>query len=110
VSMHELCRKRFAKYERVERQFSKFFDIDDLAVRFDRKADLGMINDLNVSKANDTELKEVSNALGSLNERVKQIAVIQNEIAKSLDPIHGAIGEFDKEAKKQFKSKIGLIS
>ena len=69
--MHELCRKRFAKYERVERQFSKFFNIDELAVRFDRKADLEMIHDLNLGKANDADLKEVSNALGSLNERVK---------------------------------------
>ena len=108
--MHELCRKRFAKYERVERQFSQFFNIDDLALRFDRKADLELIHNLNIEKANDIELKEVSSALGFLNERVKQIAVIQNEIAKSLDPIHGAIGDFDKEAKKQFKSKLGLIS
>ena len=57
--MHELCKHRFAKYDRVERQFSKFFNVDDLAVRFDRKADLEMIHNLNLGKANDSDLKEI---------------------------------------------------
>lgn len=76
VSMHELCKKRFQKYERVERQFSQFFDVNDLAVRFERKADLEMIYNLQNEKANEADLKEIQSAIGNLNEKLKQIAVI----------------------------------
>ena len=71
VSMHELCKKRFQQYERVEKSFSAFFNVDDLAVRFDRKADLRMIHDLNLQKANEHDLQIVQTAIESLNERVK---------------------------------------
>lgn len=62
---------KFAKYDKVQKSFEKFFNVDDLAVRFDRKADLEMIHDLKVQKANGVDLENTQNALGNLNERVK---------------------------------------
>jgi hypothetical protein len=47
-----------------------------LAVRFDRKANLEDIHLINEQKANDAELKEAQSAIGSLNDRIKQIAII----------------------------------
>ena len=69
--MHDLCKAKFKQYEKVEKSFSKFFNVDDLAVRFDRKADLRMIHDLNVKKANEHDLQNAQSAIDNLNERIK---------------------------------------
>jgi hypothetical protein len=76
-----MVRDKMANYERVERQFSKFFDIEELESHFDRKADMELIQEINNSKATNNELKIVQGHIEKLNERIRQVAILQNEIA-----------------------------
>lgn len=47
---------KLKNYERVAKQFSQFFDEDELGQIIDRKADVELINRLNVQKADNSKL------------------------------------------------------
>ena len=48
----ELLLTKYNKYEKVAKAFSRFFDEGDLVLTLDRKADVGMVEELRATKAN----------------------------------------------------------
>ena len=79
------------KYEKVARQFQKFFHSEEISVLMDQKADKSMLT----MKANMDEITYTHSLIEGLNERIKHISMIQTEFAKTLEPIKNSIGEFD---------------
>ena len=60
-----------------------------------RKADMTVLNRLNEIKANRHELVKTNDVIDNLNERVKHMSVLQNELAEMLVPVRDSIGHFD---------------
>jgi hypothetical protein len=78
--MIDLCREKLENFEKVEKSFKKYFDSDLLEYVLDRKADVDMINQLNHVKANKSDLVKISGEFTKLNDKLKQLAVLQLEI------------------------------
>ena len=100
---------RFARYDRVALSFQKFFDQDELEKRLGRKADLTLLRDIGEAKADNIELNKTNSCIDSLNERVKYLAVLQNELAMILEPIKNSTGNFDEGTKKKLSGKLESI-
>ena len=58
------------------KSFSKFFHQDELSKQLERKADLSLINELNMNKVEKTELVYFKSQIESLNERLKDVSII----------------------------------
>ena len=100
---------RFAKYERVALSFQKFFDQDELEKRLGRKADLCLVRDMGEVKADRKNLEKTNGCIDNLNERVKYLAVLQNELAMILEPIKNSVHNFDEATKKKLYGKLENI-
>jgi hypothetical protein len=50
----------------------------------DSKVDIEMLNEVKLDKASRDELKEAMFLMNDMNQRMKQIAILQKEIASSL--------------------------
>ena len=67
---------KFQKYEKIEQEFNKFFDQQNLSLALNSKADLEMFNQLTEEKASRVELRGLRCLLDNLNERIKQISIL----------------------------------
>ena len=59
-----------------------------------------MVNKLNDAKATKEELMQTNALIENLNERVKHISILQNELAIMLEPIRNSVNIFDEKMKK----------
>ena len=59
-----------------------------------------MVKELNRVKANLSDLVNVTNHIENLNDRLKQVAILQQEFVKIFKPIHDSVSQFDMETKK----------
>ena len=73
--------KKYEKYERVARSFQKFFSQDDLDCVLDRKVDFSIMNEALESKCSREELFRASICIDNLNDRIKHLSTLQNDIA-----------------------------
>ena len=78
---------KYSRYESVAKEFKKFFSSDELSETLRQKADLKMLDDMNIIKANKKDFDRAKRLIDNLNERVKHISTLQSEIARSLNPI-----------------------
>ena len=81
-----VMKQKFSSYDHVMKNFQGFFDVEELNSQFLQKADIEMINDLNISKIDKAEMSQYDGKIESLHERIKHISIIQAEILKSLIP------------------------
>lgn len=58
----------------------------------ENKADTKMVNDLNRIKANYSDLAVTNSYIENLNERLKQVTIMQQEFVKTLKPMHDTVG------------------
>lgn len=75
--------KKLLNYDKVAKQFARFFDQEELQMVLDRKADLELINRLQDSKATKSEVKYQNALLEALNTRIKHLSILLAEIASS---------------------------
>lgn len=86
VQAEIVMRDKFAQYDRVRKDFDKFFDIPLLSRQFDLKADIEMLKEIEKRKVNHKEHNQTKMLINKLHDRVKHLAVIQAELADSLVP------------------------
>ena len=67
---------KFEKYDKIEKEFTKFFDQQHLSVALNNKADLEMFNQMTEQKASKVELSAVRGLVDNLNDRIKQISTL----------------------------------
>ena len=79
-----LLKTKLKSYESVYNEFRKFFDDDELTLILKRKADIYMVDQLDDLKANKLQVSQLLTKIENLNDRVKHVSVIQNEIADQL--------------------------
>ena len=65
-----------------------------------------MIRKLNDMKANRLELKKTNEIIENLNDRMKHISIVQNELAEMLKPIRDSIQYFDEKTKAEMLTKV----
>ena len=82
---------------------------EDLMKILARKAEISMLNKLNMVKVNKYEIQQSNQLISNLNERVKHIAVLQNALAYALKPINNSIGRFDTEKNREIFTNIDNI-
>ena len=68
-----------------------------------------VINRLNEIKVNRHELFKTNDVIDNLNDRVKHISVLQNQLAEMLVPVRDSIGHFDPKKKKEILTKVGKL-
>ena len=95
--------KSMVNYERVLNQFQKFFDQEELQKVLDGKANLNLIQYLDENKVNKIEHQKCLQMIESIYERIKHIAILQVETARSLMPQKNA-NNFEKT--ESFNSKM----
>jgi hypothetical protein len=78
-------------YDHVAAQFSKFFHEDDLATQFKRKVDINLFNKMTDIKASREELNQTLHIIDTLYERLRNLSLLQVEMARSLVP-HCTVG------------------
>ena len=54
-------------------------------------------------------MEHAQNLIESLNERVKHMSVVQNELASSMIPMRNKIGCYDEETKSEAMKKLQLV-
>ena len=94
--MEKLLNGKFKKYEAVRNEFKKFFGQDELTFVIDNKADIKMIDVMNSKKANKTDIYATEELIESLNDRVKHIANLLQNVTNSILPIKNTIMTFDQ--------------
>lgn len=101
-----MLRDKFSQYDRVRKDFDKFFDIPMLSRQLDLKADIDMIKEMETRKVNHKEHNQTKSIIRNLHDRVKHLAVIQAELADTLIPYKSKINSImDSEDKlKTLKS------
>ena len=57
-------------------------------------------------KANKVELKKTNEIIENLNDRVKHISIVQNELAEMLAPIRDSMQHFDEKTKAEILTKV----
>ena len=72
----------------------------------DKKADKSEIARILKNSATQDDVESLTKLIKSLHERVKHISVVQNEIAKSLDPVKESISNFNVVTKSQMRHKV----
>ena len=92
---------KFAQYEAVRNDFKKFFGQDELSFIIDSKADVKMIDVMNMKKANKTDLNATEELIENLNDRVKHISNLLQTLTTSILPIKSTIMNFDEHTKKK---------
>ena len=102
----ELMKTSLAKYEAVCNSFSRFFDSDDLNLALERKADIGMVAKVDDLKASKQELQQSKAMVESLNDRVKHLSILQQELASLLMPIRESMNGLNEQAKTQMLTKL----
>ena len=60
-------------------------------------------------KADKEDLNYTNSLIESLNERLKHLSTIQNELATTLEPIKYSIHKFDEGVKKKLQTKVATI-
>lgn len=83
---HEVAYK-LDSYEKVTKQFQKYFNTEELQSTLEGKADLRMIESLRQTKAQKSDVTEVQNLLSALNVRLKHVSILMAEMAKAVVPI-----------------------
>ena len=68
-----------------------------------------MINEMNDVKANKADVTEAKGLIESLNERMKYLSGIMNELATTLEPIRNSVNTFDEKMKKKILFKVENI-
>ena len=96
----ELMRTRFERYDKLSREFSKFFSQDELSIQLERKANISMVDQVVLIKADKEEVAHTNVLIENLNERLKYLSVVQNELASTLEPIRNSVNSFDEGLKK----------
>ena len=94
-TVEDLLNGKFIKYEAVRNEFKKFFGQDELTFVIDNKADIKMIDMINSKKANKTDLNATEDLIGNLNDRVKHISNLLQNVTNSILPIKNTIMSFD---------------
>ena len=109
ILCEELLANKYSKYDHVLGEFKKFFNQEDLSIRIDSKADLKMVNLMEIDKASRKELDEARNLIDSLNNRVKHLANLLNEISESIRPVRDSLDTFKESTKNSILAKIENI-
>ena len=71
-----------------------------------RKVDIHKQEEINDKKADKTELIETQNMLENLNDRVKHLANLQNELALNLEPVRNSINQFEENRRKKLLNNV----
>ena len=88
------------EYERVVKAFSKYFCEDEISVIMDRKAEKTMVANMTQNTATSEDVMYIHSLIESLNERMKHVSSVQNEVAMNLEPVKNAIKNFDQLGKR----------
>jgi 16S rRNA G527 N7-methylase RsmG len=64
---------------------------------------------MNDVKANRADITETKGLIESLNERVKYLSNVMNELAVALEPIRHSVNKFDENMKKKILFKVENI-
>ena len=75
----------------------------------EKKASVLQINDLNVNKVSKQEFNFVKGCIENINDRMKELSVVQSEITQILIPFKGSLKAFDDESKQNFISRVQKI-
>lgn len=102
----DLMKTKFKEYDKVANEFKKFFSQDELSIQIERKADKTQLSKVEKAKANKEQIVETVALVESLNERVKHMAILQNEVATSLEPIRNSFNHFSETSKKDIFKKV----
>jgi hypothetical protein len=73
-------------YEKVAKQFSQFFNTEELLTTLNRKADIELIERLQATKAPKTDLQETNGLIDACNLRIKHLSILMTELAKAFVP------------------------
>ena len=73
-------------YEKVAKQFSQFFNTEELLTTLNRKADIELIERLQATKAPKTDLETTNSLIDACNLRIKHISIVMTELAKAFVP------------------------
>ena len=73
-------------YDKVTQAFSKYFHSDQIDELVQAKADVNYVEKQLGTKASNLDLERCIMTLGQLHARLKQLSIVQVEVAKSLVP------------------------
>ena len=90
-------------YEGVANNFKSYFGEQHIKAQFAEKANAGEVARAMELKASKTEFNQLSSAIEALHDRLKQMSILQSEIAKSVLPTK-ASGSFN--AKENINTKM----
>ena len=99
-AVRKALQKTMASYERVLAQFSRFFDQEELNKVLERKVDADVVQSLADAKANKVDVEGCVSLIEQLHDRLKHMAVLQVEMARTLLPSKSATNNFQNQEAK----------
>jgi hypothetical protein len=69
------------QYDEVKRKFEEFFNAEELAALIDRKADLELINRLQDTKADQTEIINFNCQVADINDKLRHLSLFTTELS-----------------------------
>ena len=76
VKCEELMNTKFKKYDKLREEFNQFFGQGELLYQIDSKADIRMIDQINIQKASKEELASTEDLINNLNERLRHLSSV----------------------------------
>lgn len=77
---------KLANYEKVYKDFSKFFHEEELQRSLDQKADMSMLDALNHSKVSTVQHNSLIAKVEDLNQKLRHLSVLQLEMSTNVIP------------------------
>ena len=110
MTCDRLVKGRFYNYERVTKAFKKFFCEDEIMQIIDKKAEKANVDPILESKASKDELKTAFDQIENMNNRIKHLSSLQNQLANTLQPVTQNLGsQIDIEHRANFQKSLGRI-
>lgn len=81
-----VIKQKLIQYEKVAKQFQQFFNTEEIQSIVDRKADIELIEKLQQTKAQKTELAVTNSLIDQLHGRLKHMSILVAELAKASIP------------------------
>lgn len=94
---------RLQKYENVTKNFQRFFNVDNMFLQFDSKAEMRDVERLVAKHATKEDLRRLDQVVEAVYHRLKHLSVLQSELAKSVLPLKPS-GSFN--ATEQANTKL----
>ena len=107
--MIHLFTLRFQKYEKVEKAFAQFFNAEELSKILDNKVALSQLAQVEANSVTKFEFGKHKLMLEGLNDRIKQLHVLQQSLITIFGPIPEKIASFDRESKRAFDHQLKHI-